>query len=121
MLPADLGSVSVEAVGGDPASAALRAATMAEGLLNNPYAAAFIPPQAKLAVTALRTGAKAAQKGGRFLRSLFGKKNKRQPATQKIAKHLHKCNCAATVDRAGRARRARRAAAQSQQGRRVYR
>lgn len=78
--------IPVQATGPDGAAALMRAADLADTLLQDPLLAAIIPPQAHLAIGATKQLAAAASAGGGILRSLW--KSIRGPGKKRLAKAL---------------------------------
>lgn len=87
-FPGDLASHRVTAVGGDPATAALRAATLAQTILDNPDLQALFPIEAKLAAETLRAGAKAAKGGYAAIKELFTFRRPQRKAVAKVRREI---------------------------------
>ena len=90
-FPGDMAQHRVACVGADPATAALRAATLAQAILDNPDLQAFFPLEAKIAAETLRAGAKAAKSGYGALKDLFTfhRKKDRKKVAKIKAKLIH--------------------------------
>lgn len=87
-VPTEVGALQVATLGGTKADALMRAATVAQRIVDDPVMAALMPPQAAAAIKAAKALSSAARQGPQALRSLWGRI--KGPGKKRLAEALAK-------------------------------